>query len=150
MTTLSSARRGVSAIRSAGLLVLTGRWLMKRGDIITWQRTFTEEEIRMFGRISGDEGIQHVQPDEQGRLMVQGLLTATLPTKIGGELNFIAQKMIFQFRRPVFAGDSIACRVIITDIEEFKGIVHVSSTWICKNQRGKEVMTGSAVGIIRE
>ena len=26
-------------------------------------------------------------PDEQGRLVIQGLLTATLPTKIGGDYS---------------------------------------------------------------
>ncbi len=70
---------------------------MKVGDIITWQRLITEEDIRLFGRVSGDEGIQHITQDEQGRIMAQGLLTATLPTKIGGDLNFIARQMTFQF-----------------------------------------------------
>lgn len=63
---------------------------MKDGDVFSWERTFNEEDIRLFGRLSGDEGEHHVRPDRQGRLMVQGLLTATLPTKIGGDLNFIA------------------------------------------------------------
>jgi len=50
---------------------------MKIGEVITWERTFTEEDIRLFNRVSGDEGVHHVKPDEQGRLMVHGLLTAT-------------------------------------------------------------------------
>ena len=37
--------------------------------------------------------------------MAHGLFTATLPTKIGGDLNFIARELTFQFHRPVFAGD---------------------------------------------
>ena len=37
---------------------------MKIGDIITWQRLFTEEDIRLFGKLSGDEGIHHIQTDE--------------------------------------------------------------------------------------
>ena len=55
---------------------------MNVGDVITWKRIFTEDDIRQFGRFSGDEGIHHIQTDDQGRLMAQGLLTATLPTKI--------------------------------------------------------------------
>ena len=50
---------------------------MKIGDVITWERTFTREDIRPFNKVSGDEGVHHVTPDEQGRLMVHGLLTAT-------------------------------------------------------------------------
>jgi len=65
----------------------------------------------------GDEGVQHVTPDDQGRLMVQGLLTATLPTKIGGDINFIARQMIFQFHRPVFSGDTVQCDVTIVELE---------------------------------
>jgi hypothetical protein len=38
-------------------------------------------------------------PDEHGRLMAHGLLTATLPTKIAGDMNFIARQMTFEFHR---------------------------------------------------
>ena len=123
---------------------------MNVGDIITWQRLFTEEDIRLFGKLSGDEGIHHIQTDEQGRLMAQGLLTATLPTKIGGDLNFIAREMTFRFLRPVYAGDTIECKVTITDLHEERGLVNVSSHWQCRNQRGKEVINGQAVGIISQ
>ena len=119
------------------------------GDVITWKRTFTEEDIRLFGRLSGDEGIHHVQTDDQGRLMAQGLFTATLPTKIGGDLNFVARDMTFNFLRPVYANDTIECRVTITDLHEKRGTMYASSCWICVNQRGKEVMKGNALGIIR-
>jgi 3-hydroxybutyryl-CoA dehydratase len=122
---------------------------MNVGDIIRWQRTFTEEEIRLFGKLSGDEGVHHIQTDDEGRLMAQGLFTATLPTKIGGDLNFIARDMTFQFVRPVYAGDTIECKVTITHLREERGVTNVSSKWECRNQRGKEVMSGSAKGIIR-
>ena len=122
---------------------------MNIGDVITRKRTFREEDIRMFGRLSSDEGVHHIQTDEEGRLMAQGLLTATLPTKIGGNLNFIAREMTFQFLRPVYATDTIECQVTITDLHEDRGLVNVSSKWTCVNQRGKEVMNGRATGSIR-
>ena len=123
---------------------------MNVGDAITWKRTFTEEDIRMFGGLSGDQGVHHVQTDEQGRLMAQGLFTATLPTKIGGDLNFVAREMTFTFLRPVYANDTIECRVTTTDLHEERGLKTASSSWTCLNQRGKEVMKGHAVGIIRQ
>ena len=61
--------------------------------------------------------MHHVAPDEQGRLMVHGLLTATVPTKIGGDMNLIAREMKFQFHRPVFAGDTVICEVTIAEYE---------------------------------
>ena len=90
---------------------------MNTGDKISSQRTFTEDDIRLFNKVSGDQGVHHVTPDEQGRLMVHGLLTATVPTKIGGDMNFIAREMNFQFHRPVFAGDTIACEVTIVKLQ---------------------------------
>ncbi|MBC6975156.1 dehydratase [Bacillus sp. Xin] len=55
---------------------------LKVGDIITFERTFAVKDVELFTEVSGDEGIHHITPDEQGRLVTQGLLTATLPTKI--------------------------------------------------------------------
>ena len=81
--------------------------------------------------------------------MAHGLLTATLPTKIGGDINFIAREMTFAFHRPVFAGDTITCEVTLTALEPAENYSRVSSTWVCRNQDGKDVMTGEAKGVIR-
>ena len=81
--------------------------------------------------------------------MAHGLLTATLPTKIGGDLNFIARELTFQFQRPVFAGDTIHCEVTLTEWEPGESFINMASTWVCRNQDGKEVMTGKARGVIR-
>jgi len=122
---------------------------MKIGDTISWTRTFTEDDIRLFNRVSGDEGIHHVTPDEQGRLMVHGLLTATIPTKIGGDMNFIAREMKFQFYRPVFAGDTITCACAVVEFEPMERYTKVRTEFVCRNQEGKEVMTGHAIGVVR-
>ncbi len=123
---------------------------MKVGDVVAWERTFTEEDVRLFGKFSGDEGTHHFQPDERGRLMVHGLLTATLPTKIGGDINFIAREMTFQFHRPVFSGDTVRCEVTILELTKTAEYTQLKSSWVCRNQHGKEVMSGHAHGIIRE
>ena len=122
---------------------------MKPGDILSWTRTFSEEDIRDFARLSGDAGTHHLQPDEQGRLMAHGLLTATLPTKIGGDLNFIARELTFQFHRPVFAGDTITCDVTLVELEAGEQFTRMTSKWVCRNQHAKEVMTGEARGVIK-
>jgi 3-hydroxybutyryl-CoA dehydratase len=122
---------------------------MQIGDVVSWQRTFTEEDIRMFAKFSGDVGDHHLVPDDQGRLMAHGLLTATLPTKIGGDLNFIAREMTFHFHRPVFAGDTISCEVTLVDLATEEQFIRVVSKWVCRNQHAKDVMTGEARGVIR-
>ena len=123
---------------------------MKVGDTVSWERRFTEDDIRLFNGLSGDEGVHHVTPDEHGRLMVHGLLTATVPTKIGGDMNFIAREMKFQFHRPVFADDTVTCVVTIVEFEPSEQYTSVRTDFVCRNQNGKEVMSGYAQGVIRQ
>ena len=122
---------------------------MKPGDTLSWTRTFTDDDIALFAKLSGDQGEHHLTPNDQGRLMAHGLLTATLPTKIGGNLNLIAREMTFRFHRPVFAGDTIECVVTLTSAEQGDGFLNIVTEWKCTNQHGKEVMTGGGSGIIR-
>ena len=122
---------------------------MKIGDHISWQRTFSEADIRAFTELSGDAGTHHLERDAEGRLMAHGLLTATIPTKIGGDMNFIAREMTFQFYRPVFSGDTISCEVTVAELEPAEQLTKILTTFVCHNQHGKEVMTGTARGVIR-
>lgn len=122
---------------------------MKAGDIITFARTFTVSDVELFTAISGDEGIHHISPDEQGRLVVQGLLTATLPTKIGGEHNVLARTMNYGFLRPVFTGDTIICEVEIEKFEKQENDrMAIHAAFLCKNQNEKDVLKGDFSGII--
>ena len=57
---------------------------VEEGQRFSWQRTFTLEDVEAFARVSGDRGTHHLRPDEAGRIMVQGVLTATISNKIGG------------------------------------------------------------------
>jgi acyl dehydratase len=101
-----------------------------------------------FAALSGDQGQHHLEPNKQGQLMANGLLTATLPTKLGGDMNFIERQLTFEFIRPVFPGDTIDCEVTLVGLEPGEPYTKVESTWIYRNQHGKEVMTGRARGVI--
>lgn len=122
---------------------------LKAGDIITFERTFTMKDVELFTEISGDEGNHHITPDEQGRLVIQGLLTATLPTKVGGDHNVLARTMNFEFLRPVFTGDTIICEVKIDKYEEQENNrTALIAVFSCKNQKEKVVLKGNFTGII--
>ena len=119
------------------------------GDIIRFNRTFTQEDVAMFTILSKDEGKHHTTPDELGRSIVQGLLTATLPTKVGGDYNVLARTMKFEFYRPVFTGDTISCEVTIEELEEKKNHRFlIMATFSCFNQQEKEVLSGYFAGVI--
>ncbi|MEH7238705.1 FAS1-like dehydratase domain-containing protein [Bacillus sp. JJ1562] len=122
---------------------------LKTGDIIRFKRTFTKEDVGIFTKISMDEGDHHTNPDELGRLVVQGLLTATLPTKVGGDYNVLARTMNFEFFRPVFTGDTISCEVTIERLEKKdNNRTSILATFSCTNQNEKQVLSGNFAGVI--
>lgn len=122
---------------------------LKAGEIITFERTFTMRDVELFTEISRDEGIHHLTPDEQGRLVIQGLLTATLPTKVGGDHNVLARNMNFEFLRPVFTGDTIICNVKIEKFErQENNRTAIMASFLCNNQHEKEVLSGNFSGVI--
>ncbi|MDM5210792.1 enoyl-CoA hydratase [Peribacillus sp. NJ4] len=122
---------------------------LKTGDILTFERTFTAEDVEVFTKVSVDEGSHHVTPDEQGRLVIQGLLTATLPTKIGGDNNVLARTMTFEFLRPVFTGNTIICIVKIEKYEKQENNrTAIVASFLCKNGDEKEVLKGDFSGVI--
>ncbi len=124
--------------------------ILKVGDVFTWSKTFIEEEVAQFAELSGDKGEHHINRDDKGRLMVHGLFTAAVGTKIGGDLNYIAREMVSEFIRPVFTGDTVTCELIVTQAEKQEGFTKISFKSVYRNQHGKEVLTGSSQGIIRD
>ena len=119
------------------------------GSTFARERTFTADDVRAFTRISGDDGTHHVEPDAQGRLMLQGLLTATLATEIGGSIDFLAQEMLFRFHRPVFSGDTVRCEVRVESTREEPGRLFMDLTFTMRNQQGKDVLSGNIRGMVR-
>ena len=116
---------------------------------MSFERTFTKEDVATFTAVSWDEGVHHLTPDEQGRLVVQGLLTATLPTKVGGDNNVLARTMSFEFLRPVFTEDTIVCEVKIEQYDKQEnGRTAIPASFRCRNQHEKEVLMGEFAGII--
>ena len=119
------------------------------GQKATFQRKFTDVDVKAFAELSGDKGIHHMEADSQGRIMVQGLLTATIPTKLGGDMNYIARHIVFDYVRPVFAGDTITCEGTVEKVVPAEGRLNVSLSFVCRNQDGREVLRGTSEGIVK-
>jgi acyl dehydratase len=98
--------------------------------------------------VSGDAGAHHVAPDAKGRLMLHGLLTATLATQFGGSIDYLASEMTFRFHRPVFAGDTIRCEGRCDSARDEEGRRAYEFSFSMKNQQGKEVLSGSTRGVV--
>lgn len=118
------------------------------GSTRTYERTFTVEDVTQFAELSGDDQPRHLEPDEDGRVMVQGLLTATMPTKLGGDNEVLARSMAFQFRRPVYTGETITCRSTYDTVEEHEDRYEFTSDVVCENEDGEAVLTAEVQGLI--
>ncbi|WP_336326387.1 FAS1-like dehydratase domain-containing protein [Halovenus sp. HT40] len=118
------------------------------GDTYSFERTFTHEDVEQFAEVSQDTQARHTEPDDDGRLMVHGLLTATLPTKIGGDLDVLAASMNFEFRRPVYTGDRINCVCTVESIEERSDRYDLTIDTVCRNADETVVLTATIDGHI--
>lgn len=118
------------------------------GDVYTYERTFTTEDVLEFGELSGDQQPIHTEPDEEGRLVVQGLLTATLPTAIGGDLEVLATRMEEEFRAPVYTGQRITCEWTTDAVTERDDRYDLECSFVCTNEEGTTVLRGELEGIV--
>jgi acyl dehydratase len=119
------------------------------GDQLVHERSFAHQDVLAFTRISGDAGAHHVTPGPDGRLLVHGLLTATIPTKLGGDIDYLAREMVFEFLRPVYTGDTIRCVMTVQEVDEQPGKVRLRIDGACTNQRGEVVLSIKTRGVVR-
>lgn len=126
---------------------MSGAADLKVGQVLREQRTITDDDIVAFAELVGDKGRHHL-PD-QGRAMAHGLLTASLATKIGGQLHFIARRMGWEFLRPVWSGDTITAEVTVRALHEVRSGTGVELGIEIVNQDGETVLSGDSTGVIR-
>jgi len=118
------------------------------GSTERFERTFTVEDVRRFADLSGDAQPRHLEPDEEGRVMVQGLLTATLPTKIGGDNEVLGRRFEFEFVEPVYTGERIVCTATYETVDERADRYDLSWAIDCENGDGETVLRGTVDGVV--
>lgn len=94
---------------------------LKAGDTFTLTRTFSEEDVEAFARVSRDYNPVHFDLRYAGAKgfeapVCHGLLVASMVTEVGGQLGWLASGMRFRFRRPVYIGETIVCELTIVEI----------------------------------
>lgn len=121
------------------------------GETVTATRTFENEDVRAFAEATGDRGEHHVEPDEEGRLLVHGLLTASLATEIGGRYDVLARTMTYAFERPVYTGETVRCEATFTTVDERDdGLEVAAELAFVRGDDGEVVLTGEWDGVIRD
>ena len=95
---------------------------LKIGDSFTVKRTFTEPDMATFAEITRDYNPVHFDDrfaaakQFNGRIC-HGLQVAAMLTEIGGQMGWLASVMNFRFKKPVYFGDTVTCKLTITDID---------------------------------
>jgi 3-hydroxybutyryl-CoA dehydratase len=120
------------------------------GDSFGTSRTFTDDEVVRFAKISGDYNPVHfdarfAKARNLAAPICHGLLTASLITEIGGQIGWLASAMNFRFKGPVYVGETITCRWVITAIDQ-NGRAKASAT--ITREDGAAVMEADISGIV--
>lgn len=120
-------------------------------------KTFTDEDVRAFAHISGDDNSIHLDeayaaqsPFKQR--IVHGMLTASLISAVLGcdlpGLGTIYLGQDVKFKAPVYIGDTVTATVELIQYREDKRIATFKT--ICVKQDGTLVIEGQAVVIAPE
>jgi len=122
---------------------------LRVGDRFQFTRTLGEGDCALFVAASGDFNPYHT--DEAfarghrfGRRIVPGLLTASLFTHIGGELGFLATKMVFEYLAPVYIGDTVTATGEIVALDAERKWIRVAGQ--ATNEKGEPVLRGEFEG----
>jgi acyl dehydratase len=140
-TTPCPSRAAIRAQASRGL---------RPGDCFVAERTFTEAEVRDFAAMSRDYNPVHFEPRWTALKRFQGpvchgLLVGSLLTEIGGQIGWLATNMGFRFRRPVYPGDTVTCRMTLLEVDE-RWRARAEAVFL--NQRQETVIEANLEGII--
>lgn len=127
------------------------------GDKASRTRTITDEDVRLFAQVSGDDNSVHLDEVYAAttpfkRRIAHGMLTTSVISAILGNdlpgLGTIYLSQSVRFKAPVFIGDTITATVELTNYRENKRIATFSTIVI--NSDGVLVLEGEAVVIAPE
>jgi 3-hydroxybutyryl-CoA dehydratase len=122
------------------------------GDHAETTKTFTQEDVETFARLSNDAHPLHLDETYAattrfGARVVHGMLTASLLSAANalllGTPGAISLEQTLRFVRPVFAGDTITARSEVVELLPERRQLRCRTT--CVNQRGEVVLTGTAI-----
>ena len=126
------------------------------GDTASRTTTITDEMIRLFADLSGDNNPVHLddayaQTTRFGRriahgMIAAGLISATLANDLPGP-GTVYLSQTLQFKAPVFPGDTLTTTVEVKSVRPDKPIVTL--TTFCKNQDDNIVLEGEAVVLVQ-
>ncbi len=122
------------------------------GEEATLSRIISDEDIKTFARISGDENPVHINDDYAkgtvfGSRIAHGMLAASLISSVLGNVLpgpgavYVSQQL--RFLAPVRPGDQVTARVKVAKWDPDNGLVILTTEVI--NEKDVAVISGKAV-----
>lgn len=131
------------------------------GDVSTFTKTITETDVSLFGAISGDFYPIHFNEELaqktrfKGRIahgvITVGLISTVLgvPLQGPGTCCAVERELVTRFLLPVRFGDTITAKATVQEVIKERYLVRLALS--CTNQRGEEVLSGSAeIKVLKE
>lgn len=120
------------------------------GDSFSFSREFSHEEVSAFGELTRDYNPVHYDEAfaEQkgfGGPIAHGLLAGSMICEIGGQLGWLATRMDFAFKKPVYPGDTITCELTVDGVDASR---FARANARLTNQDGVEVMAVALEGFL--
>ena len=124
---------------------------IKVGDSASVHHTLTKRDILLFAIMSGDVNPAHLDEDYAKsdmfhKIVAHGMWGASLISTVLGTLlpgpGTIYLSQSLKFLRPVGIGDTVTARVIVK--EKIPEKHHIKLDCLCSNQKGQDVISGSA------
>jgi len=130
---------------------------LKTGDSSSRTMTITDDTVRAFAEVTGDNNPVHLDDDYAagtrfGRriahgMIAAGLISATLANDLPGP-GTVYLNQTLKFKLPVFPGDTVTATVEVLTVRPDKPIVTLST--VCTDQDDKVVLEGEAVVLYGE
>lgn len=115
------------------------------GDRAALTKTFTQDDLDDFTRLTLDDNGMHTDPDLARKgifrrpvvhgVLVGSLISSVMGTKLPGN-GTVLQGQDIQYLAPVYPGETVTAEVVLTEIEEFDHYYIATLEGKCVNQDG--------------
>lgn len=114
---------------------------MRTGTVLTYSCVYSVDDLKIFNELSGRS------PDEPTDFLPDVLVIAPL-TKIGGDLNYIAQRMTWTAHRRVPVGERLEAQLVVQRLEDRESVVKLVFVARIIGEAGDVIVSGESKGIV--
>jgi acyl dehydratase len=123
---------------------------LQAGETFTVERRFSAQEVERFADMTRDYNPVHFDRRFTAAKgfrgpICHGLMVAAMISEIGGQIGWLASEMRFGFKKPVYPGDRVVCRLVVTEVAE-NG--RAAATAEFRNQDGITVIEAALKGLL--